>query len=152
MIPSSVATPPGLLRAWAWGAGAALLGAALYYAVVALTGYELGVVALLVGWLVGSAVRAGSGRVGGRRYQLMAVGLTYLAIVSTSVPRTLEALGAFKGKPAGTGVGYVVLTTLLTAGLAVVAPFTSGMENALGLVIIGVSLYEAWRLNRAPVV
>ena len=44
------------------------------------TGYEIGLVAIVVGLLVGGAVRKGSGARGGWFYQLMAVALTYAAI------------------------------------------------------------------------
>jgi hypothetical protein len=65
------------------GALAALLGAVLYFAIAALTGYEFGLIAVLVGLAVGIAVRKGSGGRGGWRYQLLAMFLTYSAIVAT---------------------------------------------------------------------
>lgn len=75
-----------MLRATAFGLGGAVLGAGIYYAILAATGYEIGLVAILVGWLVGRAVQKGSNGAGGWAYQTLAVGLTYLAIVSTYVP------------------------------------------------------------------
>jgi hypothetical protein len=75
-----------MLRATAFGLGGAVLGAGIYYAILAATGYEIGLVAILVGWLVGRAVQKGSDGAGGWAYQTLAVGLTYLAIVSTYVP------------------------------------------------------------------
>jgi hypothetical protein len=75
-----------MMRATAFGLGAAVLGAGIYYAILAATGYEIGLVAILVGWLVGRAVHKGSDGAGGWAYQSLAVGLTYLAIVSTYVP------------------------------------------------------------------
>ena len=29
-----------------------------------------------------------------------------------------------------------------------VAPFLGGFENIIGIIIIGIGLYEAWKLNR----
>jgi hypothetical protein len=58
-----------LLRAALFGIGAGILGAAIYYGVLALTGYNIGLVAIGVGILVGRAVRKGSGGFGGRGYQ-----------------------------------------------------------------------------------
>ncbi|HPU31351.1 MAG TPA: hypothetical protein PK184_01485 [Phycisphaerae bacterium] len=63
-----------------FGIVAGVLGAAIYYGVAAATGYEIGLVAIVVGLLVGGAVRRGSGGRGGWFYQLMAVALTYSAI------------------------------------------------------------------------
>src|SRR4249920_782671 len=40
------------LAALGWGGGAAILGAAIYYGIRAATGYELGLVAIVVGVLV----------------------------------------------------------------------------------------------------
>jgi hypothetical protein len=65
------------------GAIAAVLGAGLYFGIAALTGYELGLVAVVVGVMVGAAVRRGSNGRGGTRYQLLAMFLTYSAIVAT---------------------------------------------------------------------
>src|SRR6187549_2956408 len=73
-------------KAFVLGLGGAAAGAALYYAVLALTGYEIGLIAIVVGFLAGKGVRMGSGGRGGAGYQAMAVALTYLAIVSTYVP------------------------------------------------------------------
>jgi hypothetical protein len=65
------------------GFGAAVLGAGIYFGIAALTGYEFGLVAIVVGVLVGSAVRKGSNGRGGWRYQLLAKFLTYTAVVVT---------------------------------------------------------------------
>jgi hypothetical protein len=76
----------GIVTALASGVGAGVAGALLYYAVVALTGYEIGLIAVAVGFMVGHAVKWGSSGRGGRRFQIMAVAITYVAIVSTYVP------------------------------------------------------------------
>ena len=65
------------------GFGAAVLGAGIYFAIELLTGYEFGLVAVLVGLLVGTAVRKASRGAGGWRYQALAITLTYLSIVAT---------------------------------------------------------------------
>jgi hypothetical protein len=80
-----------MLRAAAFGLGAAIAGAILYYAVIAITGWEIGLVAIVIGFMVGYAVRRGTRGVGGRRYQMLAVGLTYFAVGLAYAPL------AFKG-------------------------------------------------------
>lgn len=62
------------------GCLAGLLGAAIYFGVAKLSGYEIGLVALVVGFLVGGGVRKGSGGRGGWFYQLLAMFLTYASI------------------------------------------------------------------------
>jgi hypothetical protein len=79
-------------KAIGFGLLAAGAGSALYYAILALTGYEIGLVAIAVGFIVGRAVNRGSQGRGGRSYQLLAVGLTYFAIVTTYIPFIVKAV------------------------------------------------------------
>jgi Sec-independent protein secretion pathway component TatC len=45
-----------------------------------------------------------------------------------------------------------VLAILIIFGLAFASPFLAGFENIMGLIIIAIALYEAWKLNkRVPV-
>jgi hypothetical protein len=73
-------------RALLFGVGGAIAGLILYAAVGIITGWTIGYVALAVGWLVGKAMIAGSGGIGGRRYQIAAVLLTYAAVSIAAVP------------------------------------------------------------------
>jgi hypothetical protein len=41
-----------------------------------------------------------------------------------------------------------VVGVLIIGVLVCVAPFLAGFENIMGLIIIGIGLYEAWKLNR----
>ena len=79
------------------GFGAAALGAGIYFGIEALTGYEFGLVAVVVGLLVGSAVRKGSRGAGGWRYQALAIGLTYLAVVVTDASLAIRAFVQERG-------------------------------------------------------
>jgi len=81
-----------LFKAIVFGTIAAALGATLYYAIMRITGLNIGLVAVVVGLMVGGAVKAGSGNRGGRFYQLLAVFLTYSAIAAMYIPDMLEAL------------------------------------------------------------
>jgi hypothetical protein len=68
------------------GAVGAAVGAGVYYAALAFTGKQIGFVAVIVGLLVGKGVDLGGGGRGGFRFQLLAVMLTYCAIVTTYMP------------------------------------------------------------------
>jgi hypothetical protein len=46
------------------------------------------------------------------------------------------------------GLGGLVFAVLVLLAIACVAPFFAGFENIIGIVIIGIGLYEAWKLNR----
>ena len=84
--------PAGFVKAALGGIAGGIAGALLYYLVLALSGYEIGIIAIAVGFLVGKGVRWGTGNRGGRLYQALAVGLTYVAIVSTYVPAVVRGL------------------------------------------------------------
>ena len=77
-------------RALGFGLGAAIAGSVFYYGFREITGIDFGLVAVLVGFLVGKAVFVGADRRGGRRYQILAVVLTYFAIASTYMPMVFK--------------------------------------------------------------
>lgn len=139
-------------RAALYGSAAAAAGSVAWHFITKITGYELAIVAIGIGIGVGYAIRAATKGVGGRRYQALAMFLTYSAIVLTYVPIILEALR--KGQPA-TPVGppptlpQFLLAWVLLLGLAYAAPFLAGVKNILGLLIIAIGLYEAWKYTRA---
>ncbi|MBV9075701.1 MAG: hypothetical protein JOZ10_18920 [Acidobacteria bacterium] len=74
------------VRAVLFGAAAAIAGLALYAMVGIVTGLMIGYVSLAVGWLVGKAMMKGSGGLGGRRYQIVAVLFTYAAVSMAAIP------------------------------------------------------------------
>jgi hypothetical protein len=161
------------------GTAAAIAGAILWYGIAAMTGYELGLIAIVVGFGVGAAVRWGSNNRGGWKYQTLAVALTYMAIVSTYIPPILEELRtasaqsqsvdgeaapqdasgstppavAPNGSPTDASSepppfgGFLVAVVVIFA-VACAAPFLGGFENIIGIVIIGIGLYEAWKINK----
>lgn len=88
-------------RALLFGTGAALVGAAIYYAILATTGYSIGLLAILVGYMVGRAVNVGSHRKGGRKYQLLAAFLTYFAMSSTYIVDGVRQIDDEVRKPVG---------------------------------------------------
>lgn len=164
-------------RATGAGIGAALAGAVLYYAISAITGYEFGLIAIVVGFGVGGAVKWGSRGRGGWRYQALAMALTYLSIVGTYIPPIIKGLrehrddsGASAPATAGESQAAADTTTSAAAGdgadagpltfgqfllavgvlmaIACAAPFLAGLQNIMGIIIIGIGLYEAWKINR----
>jgi hypothetical protein len=196
-----------ILRAASLGTLAAIGGSLLYFAVAAITGREFGLVAIVVGYMVGMAVRKGSRGRGGWAYQSLAIGLTYLAIVTSYVPLiarefqksalahssrstnavpmadtiTISARGPDVGRAVDSAAaerradsGFTVMqsgaptgvaqpihahrghldfgTLLLGVGtlvlMAAMIPILAGFSNIIGIVIIGIAVFEAWKLNR----
>lgn len=78
------------MRALLLGMLAAIAGAVVYYVIMRLTGYNIGIIAVVVGLMVGGGVRAGSGHRGGRFYQVLALFLTYTAIAGMHLPFVAE--------------------------------------------------------------
>jgi hypothetical protein len=152
-------------RAIALGVLATIACSVAWYLVLKLTGSEFGILAIVVGFVVGGAVRKGSKGRGGWRYQALAIFLTYTAIVSSYVPYMIDearqqsaavatdstaltkdsAVATAKSSKANPLV--LVVAIILGIGLLYALPFLAGLQNILGLVIIGIALFEAWKLN-----
>jgi hypothetical protein len=79
-----------LFKAFLFGGVAAVLGAAIYYGVIALTNFEIGIVAIAIGFMVGFGVRMGASGGGGRRFQVMALLLTYFAVGLAYTPLAIK--------------------------------------------------------------
>lgn len=142
-----------LFRAFRYGALWAVAGSIAWAVITKLTGYEIGVVAIAIGYLVGKAVRKGSGGLGGRRYQYLAMFLTYSAIALAALPVILETLRsthpADSSAAPSVGLGGVLVAWLLLVAIAYAWPFLAGVQNLMGWIIIAIGLYEAWKLTRA---
>jgi len=139
LVAASTAQAGTFFAALGLGAAAAVAGALVYWLVRVQFHIELGLVAIGVGYVVGAAVRRGSRGVGGRGFQIMAVILTYLAITMQYVPDVVSAMHP-------EGVAWLFAGPLIF-GLALAAPFLGGLSNLIGIVILGVGLWEAWKLT-----
>ena len=157
-----------LLRALGYGAGAAVLGTLIWLLVMKILDAELGLVAIAVGLLVGLAVRKGARGRGGPKYQAIAMVLTYVSITSSYVPFVIKGVtekgndaadekkngAAATSEPAPPApseplsAGQLVLGVIVIFGIAFAAPFLAGASNVMGFFIIGIALYEAWKINR----
>jgi hypothetical protein len=157
-----------LVGAGLFGLGAALAGAALYYAVVAITNFEIGLVAIAIGYMVGYGVRKGAGGGGGRRFQIIALLLTYWAVGLAYLPLAMQGVGEDKAKqthtakasdqraetaPASNDVNLAVGVALLVAlslALPVLAVFGSLPGGLITAAIVGFGMQQAWRMTAAP--
>jgi len=128
-----------------YGIGAAVVGLVVYASFTIITHWYFGYVALLVGWMVGKAIMQGSGGVGGLRYQVTAVVLTYAAISLASIP-----IGIARAADQGYAIDWGTMAgPLLLGGIA--SPFLKlqqGPYGIIGLVILFVGLRVAFRLTR----
>ena len=181
IVLSSTVTPRTtgpLVRAGLFGLAAAVAGAAIYYAVIAITNFEIGLVAILIGYMVGYMVRKGAGGRGGRRFQILAVVLTYWAVglaytplafkgasdddkVATasdsavSTPPALDTSNAVSKEVSGEDSGGSVLKAFgllaaLVFALPVMAIAQSMPGGVLSALIIFLGLRQAWSMTASP--
>ncbi len=165
---SSTPGVEGFFKAAAAGAGAAAAGAIVYYLVLVATNRIFGLIAVLVGYMVGRAVRWGTGNRGGWRYQALAMVLTYVAVVSAYAPLLFKGMAEAGRQPSAQaataspgqatsapqeetprrqGPGATVVGLGLIGAVLLASPFLGGFDP-IGWAIIAFGLYEAWRLNR----
>jgi len=117
------------VRGILFGVGGAIAGLILYSAFGIITGIEIGYVALAVGWLVGTAVKKGSNGVGGRRYQIAAVALTYAAVSLSAIPLGISYMMKEK-KPA-----VATTASASSSGSSVADPNTTPSSNDSEIVV-----------------
>jgi hypothetical protein len=129
-------------RALLFGIGAAVVGLIGYAAFTITTHLYVGYIALGVGYIVAKAMKAGSGGLGGRPYQVAAVVLTYLAIALAEIP---IALWHFQARiPAGHMLAAAI--RLLPLGLmSPILEMRSPVHGLINVVILYVGLNIAWR-------
>jgi|SRR5580700_1330828 hypothetical protein len=152
--------PVPLFRAVIYGVGAALAGCILYAIPLAM-GFQIGIVALVVGYMVGKAIRHASYGTGGRAQQVLAVVLTYLAISASIVPALVfmgvkqgAARAAQKKPPEVQPVKPLPSAGKMAAGVAllvVISPFlqlkSSPVGGLISLFILFIGLQRAWVLT-----
>ena len=177
-VAQSLASPRhgSMARALGLGLLAAVVAAAMYYAASALVGREIVVALLLVGFVIGKAVRVGSGGRGGKRYQWLAAGLTYATIASTYVPLVTSGFGTHAPTPAAAAPAAAARPSRValsdgpsrTAGptalpsprptaahfaalllFAGAAPLLAGFGNLTSIAITILAVIISWRMNRA---
>jgi hypothetical protein len=85
------------IRALLWGSGAAILGSAAF-AAVAFMGARLAILSIGIGWLVGTAIKKGTEGHTSRKYQVMAVLLTYMAIATSYIPLVIVQMAKTRAK------------------------------------------------------
>jgi hypothetical protein len=157
---------PPFVRAALFGIGAAIVGAILYYGVIAIANLEIGIVAIAIGYMVGYAIRRATGGRGGRRLQILALVLTYWSVGLAYTPLAFRELakteqsaaspskgttGAPESGPSGSqlivALAMVAALTFVLPVLIVFGSFPSGLISAA---IIGFGMRQAWRMTAAP--
>ena len=163
-------------KAGLFGLAAAIAGAILYYAVIAITNFEIGIVAIAIGYMVGWSVRKGANGRGGLRFQVLALVLTYWAVGLAYTPLTFRQIAEEDRKerteatkseftaPAATtapseldadatpvniplALGILFGFSLALPVLAVVSSLPGGLISGA---IIAFGMQQAWKMTGVP--
>jgi uncharacterized paraquat-inducible protein A len=121
------------------GVAAAVLAAGAYYLVYAVWHLNFVLIAVIAGVLIGLAVRRGAQGNRAQRYRFLALGLTYVCVVSTYVPALLEMAN----------VNNTLNNTAMAVLRSVYLPFLMliSMKNPVTLILLGFGLHESWKLS-----
>ncbi len=152
----------GAPLALAYGFAASLVSATVYAGVVIATQFEIGFMAVGVGWLIGKAVRRGNGAEAGTGLKIGAILLVYLAMVlaysgigvhavynsadseSAAYKEMLdETVGKLNQAGAGVTAGVLLISVL---SMALVFPFAGGL---FGLLFVALGMHQAWATSGA---
>ena len=120
-----------------WSTLATIGGVVVYYAFNLITGLEVALIGIPVGLAIGNASYHASGKRGGRRFQVLAVVLAYLAFSLTYAPGMFGI--AFKG---GLSIPAFVFAVLIT----LVSPLLDANSGWLGRSMVLAGMYLAWSL------
>ena len=121
------------------------LGALIWWGVVVVTNYQIGLIAIVIGWAVGQGVHILSGRKRALSLQIISVAITMISysVASYFVGRTFSQKYAAENN--------------IDAGLPLIPDLslffdvvTSGMEM-LDLLFVAIALWQAWKMP-APLV
>ena len=142
---------PNLILAVLAGIAAAAVGALIWYGIVVITNYQLGIIAAGLGWLVGLAVVFGSGRKRGLPLQLTSVIITLVALVASEYLIVRHFLVEYLTEQGYSGFALFMpldvmwelvvtgitedLLTLLFWGIALVVAFTTPARRQLRRVV-----------------
>ncbi len=134
-----------VIKAIVYGAAGTVVGAIIYYAILFSTEINLGLVAVLVGFIVGRAVRKGSENRGGSFYQVLAVFLTYTAIALMDVVLWPDSSPEPVQQPVVPQPTWVNLANAVY--LLYKSPVLFGIDRPISGLIYCFALLEAWRIN-----
>ncbi|MHB8813321.1 MAG: hypothetical protein ACYDAE_08635, partial [Steroidobacteraceae bacterium] len=129
----------------------------LYVIFALATGLIIGWVSLAVGYIVGKAMHMGSGGVGGRRYQVVAVLLTYFAVSMSAVPIAIEQSRMHDQaqvqaadnttQPSARISGKAIAVLALVGIASPLLDLRDPVQGLIGLVILFVGIRFAWRFT-----
>ena len=134
---------PNIPGAIVLGVIAGVVGSIVWYGVEIFTGYQIGYLAMGVGWLIGQAVVFGSGKKRGQALQLISTSIAFVSIWAASYFSTMYYTNQYwaeESKKSGEPFD----------GFYLLSPFDpevlKAMISPIGLLIWGIGLYLAFHI------
>lgn len=141
-----IATVPNyFLRSILYGLVGAAIGAVIYAVFVGVTGWSIGYVAILVGFIIGKLMMMGSVDRGGEKYQFVAVVLTYLSVAAAHA-LVLWYFGE-QGRPVPVNMDLVIGLARYGLLFPILHVIASPGYGVIGLIILFVGMRAAWRMT-----
>jgi hypothetical protein len=156
-------------KAFLQGGGVAIACGIAYAIFVALTKYQIAFATIGIAVLVAKQIRKASGGASGLRFQVLAVALTYFASTMGYLPDIFRGLDeasntteAATVSTPGTSAspappaeqehkasgGQALLAIGWLIGIMLAAPFLEITEAPIGVLIVLIGLWQAWKLSR----
>ena len=130
------------INALLFGAIAAVAGS-IAYALISLSGFMVSIVAIAMAWLIAKAMMTTSNGIGGQRYQIAAVILTYFSV---SLGELLAPLWRAHGE--GLPLSHILVSPQVWK-FFLIGPFLElerGFNGIIGIVILVIGMRAAWRM------
>ncbi len=140
------APPASLLPLAVIGGGVgAIIGAAVWAGIAIATEFEIGYVAVLVGFLAGTGVKLGARGGHGRTLQIIAVAWSVFGLLLSKYLIFAHFFSQAALKEAGVNIGYFSAIAIAT--------FPKVLFDVLGvfdLLWLGLAVMAAWRVPKSP--
>jgi hypothetical protein len=135
-----------IVRAGAFGLGAAILGAVVWDKIVYYTNWQIGLIAVGVGWAVGGAVAAGARGKRGRSLQVMGALLACFAMLLGQALIVMDVIRRDFMPQGMEGLATEPLRLFLVSVMLVPRVLA---DNPLTLLFIAFGIWEGWRIPGA---
>lgn len=134
---------PNLVVALLFGLAAGLVAGTVWHVIVIVTGYEIGYVAIGVGWLIGLAVHIGSGRKRAASLQVLSSAITLMTLLVANYFTFLHFLrkALVEQKTEGYGGEFFFISPFEPS-------FLQDLVSPIGLLIWAIALYVAFSVPK----
>src|SRR6185503_1710751 len=139
---------PNMIMALVLGSVAAIVAGVIWYYFVILSGYQIGYIAIGVGFVIGWAVVLGAGKKRGPKLQIMSAALTLVTLFTSEYFMALHYIRQYLLENKAEYPDY-------NGEMFFLSPFDpdilGGMISPMGLLIWGIGIYFAYSVAKTRV-